>query len=243
MDKKTCVVCSKKLGILSSKIQISDGRVCSDCLHRAGIAALQNPTFYSADSIIALIQRRAPIFSSFKATKKVSYYLQVDENSKMFMVGFDLFEYANLLSYELLEDGETVTSGGLGRAVAGGLIFGGVGAVVGGITGGRNTKGVCTSMRLRLTIKNAHTDTVFIDFIGSSTKKNSIAYNTAQTSAQSCLSALQIITDINNADAAPAVAAPSFSVADELFKFKKLLDDGAVTQEEYDTMKKQLLGM
>jgi len=31
------------------------------------------------------------------------------------------------------------------------------------------------------------------------------------------------------------------STADELLKFKKLLDQGAITQEEYDTQKKKLL--
>ena len=33
------------------------------------------------------------------------------------------------------------------------------------------------------------------------------------------------------------------SNADELAKFKKLLDDGIITQEEYDAKKKQLLGL
>lgn len=33
------------------------------------------------------------------------------------------------------------------------------------------------------------------------------------------------------------------STADELLKFKQLLDMGAITQEEYDTIKKQLLGL
>lgn len=32
-----------------------------------------------------------------------------------------------------------------------------------------------------------------------------------------------------------------FSAADELEKFKKLLDEGAITQQEYDTQKAQLL--
>jgi Short C-terminal domain len=32
------------------------------------------------------------------------------------------------------------------------------------------------------------------------------------------------------------------SVADEIIKLKKLLDEGAITQEEYDAQKKKLLG-
>ena len=47
------------------------------------------------------------------------------------------------------------------------------------------------------------------------------------------------------AHSAPTViqqtAAPS--AADELKKFKELLDMGAISQEEYDAKKKQLLGL
>jgi hypothetical protein len=43
--------------------------------------------------------------------------------------------------------------------------------------------------------------------------------------------------------AEPAAApAPSVDVAEEIKKFKELLDMGAITQEEFDTKKKQLLG-
>lgn len=43
----------------------------------------------------------------------------------------------------------------------------------------------------------------------------------------------------------PVIAAPiaAVSVADEIKKFKELLDMGAITQEEFDTKKKQLLGL
>ncbi|WP_397544849.1 SHOCT domain-containing protein [Ruminococcus sp.] len=37
--------------------------------------------------------------------------------------------------------------------------------------------------------------------------------------------------------------AAAFSVADEIRKFKELLDIGAITQEEFDAKKKQLLGL
>ena len=43
----------------------------------------------------------------------------------------------------------------------------------------------------------------------------------------------------------PVIAAPvaAVSVADEIKKFKELLDMGAITQEEFDAKKKQLLGL
>ena len=40
------------------------------------------------------------------------------------MVQKDLFQYKNLLSFELLEDGLSVKKGGVGRAVAGGILTG-----------------------------------------------------------------------------------------------------------------------
>lgn len=47
------------------------------------------------------------------------------------------------------------------------------------------------------------------------------------------------------AGAAPQAAAPAqpASVADELAKFKALLDSGAITEEEYNSQKSRLLGM
>lgn len=46
-----------------------------------------------------------------------------------------------------------------------------------------------------------------------------------------------------NATKAPSSAANQVSSADELKKFKELLDAGAISQEEYDSKKKQLLGL
>ena len=35
----------------------------------------------------------------------------------------------------------------------------------------------------------------------------------------------------------------NYSVADEIMKYKSLLDDGIITQEEFETKKRQLLGL
>ena len=47
-----------------------------------------------------------------------------------------------------------------------------------------------------------------------------------------------MIADNESKNASPASV---ISVADEIAKYKKLLDDGAITEEEYNAKKKQLM--
>ena len=50
----------------------------------------------------------------------------------------------------------------------------------------------------------------------------------------------------NKSEAAPAADAPAqqaVSAADEILKFKQLLDAGVITQEEFNAKKAQLLGL
>lgn len=244
MAKIPCAVCGKELGMLSGKAKISDGAVCTGCLSSAGISMLSNPLNYNHQTINNLIKSRQGIVCNFCPTKAVGAYIQVDENNRAFKIGKDIFSYENLLSFELLEDGQSITKGGLGRAVAGGLLFGGVGAVVGGVTGGKKSKGVCNSMKLRVSLKNAHTDVLYINFIMTETKTKSIIYKSAQDSAQKCITALEAISDANQStQSQPAYENSTVSAADEIVKFKALLDRGIITQEEFDAKKKELLGL
>ena len=49
-------------------------------------------------------------------------------------------DFSDLISYDLLEDDSLVTSGGVGQALIGGALFGGFGAVAGGITGKKSRR-------------------------------------------------------------------------------------------------------
>ena len=49
--------------------------------------------------------------------------------------------------------------------------------------------------------------------------------------------------ELNAEQAKNANSGGNFSTADELKKFKELLDIGAITQEEFDAKKKKLLGL
>ncbi len=244
MAKKICLNCGKELGAFTGKVNVSDGTVCLSCLGAAGISQLESPASYTSSGVKSLISSRMPLVQSFSPTKKIGSYLQIDDTHRAFKADNSVFDYSNLLSFELLEDGETITKGGLGRAVAGGLLFGGVGAIVGGVTGGKKSKNVCTSMRLKITLRDSYRSTVYIPFILTETKTRGFIYQAAQSSAQECLSALQIIADQCQSEKEMASDRQSnASAADEILKFKQLMDAGVITSEEFESKKKQLLGL
>lgn len=70
----------------------------------------------------------------------------------------------------------------------------------------------------------------------------------AYTQAKKCQEMLdvlrqnKILNRINKDSSQSASSAPAISPADEIKKFKELLDAGILTQEEFDAKKKQLLG-
>lgn len=84
---------------------------------------------------------------------------------------------------------------------------------------------------------------LLIDFInGGANKKDGFVYKTAIRDAQRCLAKLKAIM-AERSDLIDRGEAGSFSAADEIRKYKELLDDGVIAQEEFDAKKQQLLGL
>ena len=93
------------------------------------------------------------------------------------------FKISAMEKAEVLENNHVLSKFSLGRAVAGGIIFGAVGGAIGGFSGQGE---YCTDMRVRLTFKDGRMFDVSI--IRSKTKRNSIAYSGAQSRAQQYVS-------------------------------------------------------
>lgn len=64
------------------------------------------------------------------------------------------FNFNQLMRYELIQDDSIVTSGGVGMALVGGLVFGPAGAVAGGITGKRKTKRKIENLFINVTLND-----------------------------------------------------------------------------------------
>ena len=119
----------------------------------------------------------------------------------------------------------TETKGGIGRAVIGAAVAGPVGAIVGAATAKTETR------------KGRSKESVSIHFVlplGESNLPTTV-YPGGMTAF------LKICKDSPEQPQGTAPTAPSS--ADELLKFKQLLDMGAITEAEYNAKKTQLLGL
>ena len=255
-SKGTCVLCNKDVGF--HRFQIANNEwLCGDCFKRCGFNITTPIKAMTIDGIRLALQGQEvhlEELNSFNPTKKIGTFIEFDNEQMKWLIpdGFlgkkknpKIYNYSDIVDFELLEDGESISKGGLGRAVVGGVLLGGVGAVVGGVTGGKKTKGICSNLKIKITINNISNPTVYLNFIAAATKKDGMIYKTNYKLAQECLSVLQLICSNMESEKTNNGAAENSkaSVADEILKFKNLLDSGAITQEEYDAKKKQLLGL
>lgn len=201
-------------------------------------------------------RENADRISKFNATRTIGTYMQIDEDKHQWTVSSGIFStkvtnnssiylYSDILNYELLEDGATITKGGasIGRAAVGGILFGGVGAVIGGVTGKKKSIPTCTSLKIKITVNDLVNPVVYINLITTETKKSSFIYQTSYQTAQEILSTLDLLTSESDKEKSVSAENAQISVADEIKKFKELLDMGAITQEEFDAKKKDLLGL
>lgn len=255
--QENCPVCGNQVKGLF-KLKIKDGALCQQCAQKINMDNSMIP-YQSIDDMkahLAYREQNQIAFDNFVVSREIyagGHYFRVDETKKLWYssnqkqpINPPIFRFDEIVDYEFSEDGETVTKGGLGRAAVGGLLFGGVGAVVGGVTGGKKSKTIVKSMKIRISLKNKYTTSCEIELVspGTDCKAGGFIYNTNKQVANNLISLLDSMT--SQAQAAPseqASAAPQASAADEIMKFKNLLDNGVITQEEFDAKKKQLLGL
>lgn len=104
------------------------------------------------------------------------------------------FDFSDLIAYELMEDDSVITSGGVGQALIGGALFGGLGAVAGGVTAKRTQKKKVESLYIKVTVNNFSSPCIMLPLITKSTKTNSKEYETAFNLAHQILSTFDVIT-------------------------------------------------
>ena len=261
LKTENCPICNTPTGALKkSSVRYNKLFVCQDCtkkLAASGISLLKISK-YGIEELREIVgisarnaEEHASQIASFKATKAVGNFIQFDDRNRKFAIpktnligkikDLAIYDYSDILDYELIEDGNSISKGGVGRAIVGGALFGGIGAIVGGSTGHKQ-KSTCSKLQVKITMNNMSYPTIYINFIEVETKKDGLLYKQLYSSAQETMSLLDIVVQ-KKSDNAPSAITQGNSVADEIVKFKELLDGGVITQTEFDAKKKQLLGL
>lgn len=147
-----------------------------------------------------------------------------------------VYNYDELISYTpIFEGGKIKKHHGITRAIVGGVLAGPVGAVVGAGTGGKEFDTIKRlGFILHLTDNRSQNYMLMI----SESKSDSFLTKSAMEDYNNIAAKLDQIISSNTQE-----STTNGSNADELRKFKGLLDDGIISQAEFDEKKKELLGL
>lgn len=257
--KEFCPYCGKVVGLLKSRTKEGIA-VCRDCVTTLDVDANVIP-LNTIESLNVRFRKRVQnkvLFDSFITTSEIKagvFYLRADANKKLWYISQNkrptnpsLYRFNELAKFELLEDGDSVCGGGLGRALVGGALFGGFGAIAGAMTAGKKSKKILSSLEIVITTSEPYRPTIRIDLMpfGGKHKSGSLMYDKVMKEAQAAMSFLNSISHKANLDKVQDAETSTSSVgssADEIIKFKVLLDKGIITEEEFQKKKKKLLGL
>ena len=194
-----------------------------------------------------------------------NYLFIMDDFFKVLVIvgegSYEIFNYADIIEVSYEENGNQLYTKSAGRtvggAIVGGVLMGGAGAVVGGLSGASKQNKEVKSIDIKILLRSTSRSSCVLHFKDTDrdlkTKDDSDRkmYETFTKNANEAKDLLSVIID--NAKqiqvSAPVVKpskqqAPSTSssVADELAKLAKLKADGILTEEEFQTQKAKLLG-
>lgn len=209
-------------------------------------------------------QEYEQLLNTFLANKATQYSnIYFDLKSNQILIGrrllsreYRLLNFSDIETYDISQKDhdETETTSTtkkkhtITRAVAGGLIAGPVGAVIGGVTG--KTKGHANSVTkeyldyLGLSIMLKDGSTFAIPFLTQTTKSDSYTAQNAYNDLYDIIAVIKAgMNAVKEKNETISHSVQNNSSLDEIKKLKELLDMNAITQEEFDAKKKELLNL
>ena len=199
-------------------------------------------------------------------TREIGNYLfLMDDFFKVLvLVGPDdheIFNYSDIIEVSYEENGSQLYTKSAGRtvggAIVGGVLMGGAGAVIGGLSGASKQNKEIKNMDIKILLRSTSRTSCVLHFndvdrvLKTKEEADRKLYETYVQNANQAKDVLSVIIDDAKQASAPiaqpitqpVVAPASSSVADELAKLAKLKADGILTDEEFRDQKSKLLGL
>ena len=150
----------------------------------------------------------------------------------------EIIDFSKIIECQLLEDSNIIQKGGIGRAVVGGVIAGGVGAIVGATT--RQSKNIVNDLQIRILTNDINNSFYIIHIIDTETKKDSLIFKHSMEFANNVYSTIIAIIKLNdNSNNIGITTNEDFE--QQIEKLSNLKEKGIITQEEFDKSKKKIL--
>lgn len=199
--KEVCCMCGGKLPMFTS-VALADGKICPNCRAQGTQYITLPERFTKADmqQNFADAAQNEKLYNIFYP-KDYPNGLEVDYQNRLFAVAPKkalkqhtayIFRFDELVDYSVNQDGHTIQKSGAGSALVGGILFGGVGLVAGGLMG-RKSKETITHMDVTLRLNNRWASEVKINIVSTEIKKGSAAYNLIKASTEQLLQVLDTI--------------------------------------------------
>lgn len=167
---------------------------------------------------------------------------------------YEVFKFSDIIEVSYEENGDQLYTKSVGRtiggAVVGGVLMGGAGAVIGGLSGASKQNKEVKNMDIKILLRNTNRPSYVLHFKETNKilktkeaqdKKLYEAYIKNANQAKEILSI--IIDDVKQTITPTGNPNQPLGIAHELEKLVKLKADGILTEEEFQAQKAKLLGI
>lgn len=267
-DKEKCCICKENVGkkkILDGYVCLDCIQLAGPFLKRKSTFGYEKETEqeflraitknYDNQERLKEFHETGRVANNTKGYLKYGDYLKIDDVHSWWFTECGnpqgiIFDFSEINDFEIIENGRTISKtknkggSGVGRAVVGGALFGPAGAIVGATTKKKKAvtieKELLSNIGVRVTLKNKDFPAVFINvIIPCEVTIGSIIHESLRRDAEEVMIRLRRAQQSISVDKQQGGSIDS--PADEIMKYKQLLDMGAITQEEFEAKKKQLL--
>lgn len=143
-------------------------------------------------------KRRRTAFKKTKSFIGISF----DEITETFKIDnnyFNVFKFDELVDYNLIENGQTVVQGGvsLKRAAAGGILLGGAGMIIGGLSGKKKIEDHATEIKIEFKVKGLNEGSYEINLLSKPVKKDTMTYKGTIIIAKDIISFFDKISNVD----------------------------------------------
>lgn len=149
----------------------------------------------------------------FTPTRWSSDDLMFDQNRRLLLINNKIYSYDQLVGYDLFVNEEMIT---------------------------RSSGWMAKEQK---TTKNFRSAAIRIALRGSIAGTETVRVTGSMSDVDRCISALELVLDEIKSGKSEETSQGTISAADEILKFKQLLDQGIITESEFEAKKKQLLGI